>query len=182
MTRNSVLILYGLLMLVTQGFAQQVFRASYLEQAGGAYYDPKITLGDSLLSGVVIDTYSNGKPKVWKEIHNGLANGLWQEWYENGQLRFSAYWKDGYGHGSWRYYHSNGQLRQDEYYERDQPVGIHTAYFNNGQVRERGAYEKGKKQGPWEMCRSIQRIDHQKNPERSVRTIRGYVLRTKNAG
>lgn len=77
------------------------------------------------LTGVLTQSYANGKPKSWTEMKNGRPDGLWQEWYENGKLKFNAYWTEGKGHGLWEYYHENGALRQEEFYDMDLPIGVH---------------------------------------------------------
>ena len=100
-------------------------------------------------TGFVVESYSNGKPKSWKTLKNGITNGLWQEWYENGKLKFNAYWLDGKGHGLWEYYHENGQLRQEEFYNLDIPIGIFKVYFENGQLKSNTSWNNGKKHGIW---------------------------------
>jgi antitoxin component YwqK of YwqJK toxin-antitoxin module len=101
------------------------------------------------LTGVIIENYSDGKPKSRITLKDGIANGLWQEWYENGQLKFSAYWLNGKGHGLWEYYHENGKLRQEEFYNLDIPIGIFRDFYNNGQLKSKSSWLNGKKHGVW---------------------------------
>ncbi|MFP4847022.1 toxin-antitoxin system YwqK family antitoxin [Winogradskyella sp. PE311] len=107
------------------------------------------TFNGKPFSGHITESFSNGKPKSWQTIKDGLANGLWQEWYENGQLKYSAFWLDGKGHGLWEYYHENGVLRQEEFYDMDIPIGIFKFYFNNGQTKSKTSWMNGKKHGIW---------------------------------
>lgn len=101
------------------------------------------------LTGIITAAYSNGKPKSWINLKNGIADGLWQEWYSNGQLKFSANWLNGKGHGLWLYYHENGTLRQEEYYNLDIPIGIFRDFYDNGQLKTKSMWLNGKKHGVW---------------------------------
>lgn len=100
-------------------------------------------------TGFVTETYPNGKPKTWKTLKDGVANGQWQEWLENGNLRFNAYWKDGKGHGLWQYFHDNGVLKYEESYIMDIPNGISRSYYDNRQLKDDFFWLQGKKQGVW---------------------------------
>ncbi len=100
-------------------------------------------------TGYLIETYPNGKQKIWKTMKDGITNGQWQEWLENGKLRYNAYWKDGKGHGLWQYFHDNGKLKYEESYILDIPNGISRAYYDNGQIKEDMFWLQGKKQGVW---------------------------------
>ncbi len=101
------------------------------------------------LTGFVIENYSNGQPKSWITLKDGIPNGLWQEWYENGKLKFNAYWLDGKGHGLWEYYHENGVLRQEEFYNLDIAIGIFRVFYDNGQLKGKTSWLNGKKHGIW---------------------------------
>ena len=126
-------------------YAQQIVEVSDTETKIAKnveiiYHDGKI------FTGVVIEQYDNGKPKLFKTVKNGLADGLWQEWYPNGNLRFNAQWKTGKGHGLWKYYHENGVVRQEEFYDMDIPIGIFRTYYNSAQVETISYWLNGKKQ------------------------------------
>ncbi len=100
-------------------------------------------------TGYLTENYPNGKPKTWKTMKNGMAEGLWQEWLENGKLRYNAHWKEGKGHGLWQYFHDNGTLKYEEAYLMDIPNGISRAYYNNGRLMNDNFWLNGKKQGVW---------------------------------
>lgn len=100
-------------------------------------------------TGFLIENYPNGKPKTWKTIKDGLADGQWQEWLENGKLRYNAYWKEGKGHGLWQYFHDNGVLKYEESYIMDISNGISRSYYENGQLKDDFYWFQGKKQGVW---------------------------------
>jgi antitoxin component YwqK of YwqJK toxin-antitoxin module len=101
------------------------------------------------VTGFLVESYPNGKPKSWKTVKDGIMNGLWQEWYENGKLKFNAYWLGGKGHGLWEYYHENGVLRQEEFYNLDIPIGIFRVFHDNGQLKSKTSWLNGKKHGIW---------------------------------
>lgn len=98
-------------------------------------------------TGVVIQNYSNGSPKLWKEVANGKANGLWLEWYPNGQLRYRAYWKNNLGNGKWEYFWPNGQLRSESFYIDDIAQGLYKSYHSNGQLHMDIVFMNGAKSG-----------------------------------
>ncbi|XLS30277.1 hypothetical protein ACJD0Z_05465 [Flavobacteriaceae bacterium M23B6Z8] len=98
-------------------------------------------------SGIVTESYANGKPKVWRELENGKAEGLWLEWYPNGTLRYRAYWQNGLGNGKWEYFHENGQLRVEGVYEKDLPQGLFKYYHPNGTKASEEVYVNGEKYG-----------------------------------
>lgn len=101
------------------------------------------------LTGFVIENYSNGQPKSWITLKDGIPNGLWQEWFENGKLKYNAYWKDAKGHGLWQYFHENGNLRYEESYILDIPNGISRQYYDNGKLKTDFFWLQGKKEGVW---------------------------------
>lgn len=107
------------------------------------------TFNGKPFSGHITESFSDGKPKSWQTVKDGLVNGLWQEWYENGQLKYNAFWIDGKGHGLWEYYHENGVLRQEEFYNMDIPTGIQKYFYNNGQLKSKSSWLNGKKHGIW---------------------------------
>lgn len=98
-------------------------------------------------TGIISENYPNGKPKLWKNVINGKANGLWLEWYANGELRYRAYWKDSKGHGKWEYFYSDGTLRSVSVYQNDIPIGLSRTYHPNGQLASETTYVDGKKNG-----------------------------------
>lgn len=98
-------------------------------------------------TGVIQETYPDGRPKVWKQLINGQANGLWLEWYPDGTVRFRAYWRDGKGDGKWQYFHPNGALRFEGTYAADRAIGIARDYFPNGVLRTETTYVNGEPHG-----------------------------------
>ena len=144
-------MLLGILLLVgARSQAQSIVRLQDLMKEQKENSSGVMKMKGKPFTGTVVNEFANGKPQLWKEVRNGLADGLWQEWYENGHLRFSAYWREGKGQGEWHYYHENGAVRQDEFYNADIPVGIFSVFYNNGQLKQKGGYLNGKKDGTHE--------------------------------
>lgn len=148
---NKCILLAVLLLASARAPAQGIVDAKDVTKEQLANRPELIKVKGKPFTGTVVGHYPNGKPESWKEVSNGLADGLWQEWYENGRLRFSAYWRQGKGEGAWQYYHENGALRQDEFYLADVPVGLFSTFYNNGQLQQKGGYLNGKKHGPHEF-------------------------------
>lgn len=96
---------------------------------------------------IIREFYPNGKPKLYREVLNDQANGLWLEWYPNGHIRYRAQWKDNKGHGLWEYFHSNGQLRSKSVYDADIIQGISLEYHENGVLQREIIYVSGKREG-----------------------------------
>jgi antitoxin component YwqK of YwqJK toxin-antitoxin module len=145
---KSFSILSALLLFTLSTFAQlsiDIAKTKKITQNGTEI----TTFEGKPFTGFVTESYTNGKPKAWITLTNGIANGLWQEWYENGKLKYSAYWSDGKGHGLWEYYHENGVLRQEEFYNLDIPNGIFRDFYNNGQLKSKSSWLNGKKHGVW---------------------------------
>ena len=111
--------------------------------------DTRLKATGELYTGKIADFYENGKPKLWREVKNGFADGLWMEWLENGNLRYRAYWRNGKGDGLWQYFHDNGKPRTEGIYEDDIPKGVHYVWHSNGQLRVKEFYLDGKKEGEW---------------------------------
>ena len=74
-------------------------------------------------STVKTENYPDGKPKLYSERLDGVADGMWYEWYPSGQLRYRARWRQGKGHGEWEYFYENGQLRTQTVYADDLAQG-----------------------------------------------------------
>ncbi|RZS99465.1 PD40 domain-containing protein [Aquimarina brevivitae] len=98
-------------------------------------------------TGIVVENYADGHPKLWRQEKNGKADGLWQEWYPNGKLRYRAWWKNGLGNGKWEYFYPNGQLRSASFYIKDIAQGIMTSYHENGQIAQQSVYIDGRLDG-----------------------------------
>jgi len=134
------MMIYTLLFCSTcsASFGQMLFSSSPIVQAEdkpGAY------------TGIVVEQYADGHPKLWRQEKNGKANGLWQEWYPNGTLRYRAWWKDGLGNGKWEYFYANGQLRSESFYINDIAQGLAVSYHMNGQVAQQTTYLNGQLDG-----------------------------------
>ncbi|MEL6811034.1 MAG: hypothetical protein AAFP76_06845 [Bacteroidota bacterium] len=98
-------------------------------------------------TGIISEQYANGSPRLWKEMSNGKAEGLWKEWFPNGKLRYRAYWENNMGNGKWEYFYANGQLRSESFYINDLAQGIYRTYHKNGQLESDVVYLNGRKHG-----------------------------------
>lgn len=101
----------------------------------------------SSFTGVIQESYSDGKPRLWKELRNGKAEGLWLEWHTNGAVRFRSWWRAGKGDGRWEYFYPSGRLRSESTFSADEPVGLEREYYENGVVKAERIYVNGKQHG-----------------------------------
>lgn len=109
----------------------------------------KLKSNGQLFTGTLVEYYADGKPKMWREVKEGFAEGLWTEWLENGNLRYKAEWKRGAGDGLRQYFHDNGRLRSEGFYQNDLAEGVHYTWHENGQLRVKGVYRNNKQEGTW---------------------------------
>lgn len=100
-------------------------------------------------TGTLVEYFPDGKPKMRREVKEGLADGLWMEWLENGNLRYKAEWKRNKGDGLWQYFHNNGKLRTEGFYRNDLAEGVHYTWHESGQLKVKGVYSNDKQQGRW---------------------------------
>ncbi len=102
-----------------------------------------------LFTGKIVDYFADGKPKIWKQVKNGVTEGLWMEWFANGNLRYKAFWKQSKGDGLWQYFHENGRLRTEGFYAEDLAQGVHYEWHENGQIKVKRIYRDDKPIGTW---------------------------------
>jgi antitoxin component YwqK of YwqJK toxin-antitoxin module len=110
-------------------------------------FNIKLKSNGQIFTGKVVQYFPDGRPKLWREVKDGFADGLWMEWLENGNLRYRAYWKKGKGDGLWQYFHDNGKLRSEGFYSEDLAEGVHYEWHDNGQLRVKRIYRNNKQNG-----------------------------------
>ncbi|WP_235295728.1 hypothetical protein [Portibacter marinus] len=98
-------------------------------------------------TGVVVEHYTDGRAKLWRQEVNGRAEGLWLEWYPDGTLRYRAWWENGLGNGKWEYFYPNGQLRSESFYIDDIAQGLYVSYHENGKLQNKSVYKNGQLDG-----------------------------------
>ncbi len=102
-----------------------------------------------LFTGKIVEYFADGKPKLWKQVKNGVTEGLWMEWFANGNLRYKAFWKQSKGDGLWQYFHENGRLRTEGFYAEDLAQGVHYEWHENGQIKVKRIYRDDKPIESW---------------------------------
>ncbi len=75
-------------------------------------FDGKLYVMDAKdpFSGIIYNTYQNGRREYEGEYKDGQPNGLLIYWYENGQKMREGKLKNGSPIGIWKYYNQNGLL------------------------------------------------------------------------
>lgn len=124
--------------------AEKVVRS---DEISGDVSDIKLKSNGQVFTGKIVEYFPDGRPKLWREVKDGFADGLWLEWLENGNLRYRAYWKKGKGDGLWQYFHDNGTLRSEGFYNEDLAEGVHYEWHDNGQIRVKRIYRNNKQNG-----------------------------------
>lgn len=67
---------------------------------------------ESPFSGIIYNTYSNGKREYEGKYINGRPNGMLIYWYENGKKMREGKLKNGSPIGRWNYYNVNGAIQK----------------------------------------------------------------------
>lgn len=123
---------------------EKIVRDSELNYSGNVI---RLKSSGELFTGINAEYFADGKPKLWRQINNGVAEGLWMEWFANGNLRYKAFWKQNKGDGLWQYFHENGRLRTEGFYADDLAQGVHYEWHENGQLRVKRIYRDNKQTG-----------------------------------
>ena len=63
-------------------------------------------------SGIIYNTYSNGKREYEGKYINGRPTGMLIYWYENGKKMREGKLKNGSPVGRWNYYNANGAIQK----------------------------------------------------------------------
>ncbi len=122
-------------------------------------------------SGVLSDTYDNGRLKTKTEYYRGRQHGTSWRWYEDGRLLWERQYQNGKKHGEhkgwWpngarkfvyhfangehegeaRDWHPSGQLAQLQRYEQGQEAGLQQAWRENGKLYVNYVVKNGKRYG-----------------------------------
>ncbi len=125
-----------------------MFACLTIPTRGGSQSVARETESDaSSNTSVTQESYPDGKPRLWKQLRNGKAEGLWLEWHTNGAVRFRSWWRAGQGDGRWEYFYPSGRLRSESTFSADEPVGSEREYHENGVVKAERTYVNGKQHG-----------------------------------
>jgi antitoxin component YwqK of YwqJK toxin-antitoxin module len=84
--------------------------------------DGKWTLHGEIFTGVISDSYKDGKPRVLWEVKDGLLHGVIREWYANGQQSSETHFENGQRHGLNQYWDKDGVYMKEQRYERDKSI------------------------------------------------------------
>ena len=94
----------------------------------------KPAASDSIVNGLSIQKYPNGKKKMEGNYLNGKRTGLWMAWYENGILWSQGNYREGKRNGYSALYFPDGKIRTEGNYENDQKTGNWNFYNESGSL------------------------------------------------
>lgn len=115
-----------------------------------------------LISGKVVDYYSNGRKGIETNYKNGKRNGYHRYWAENGQLRVEEMWENGKLNDLSKFWYENGQLWEKGFNKNGQREGIWKSWYENGQLWETGIYKNGQRKGVWRTWDSNGKLKFEK--------------------
>ncbi len=109
-----------------------------LEQTGYGYSQK-----GKPFSGILLDTYENGRPKHFQMLWQGKFFATEYIWYPDGQRMAERPHKDGLPHGDWKMWYPDGSVKSLRHYKEGQITGEMWGWHSNGQVSDFNLYENG---------------------------------------
>ena len=82
-----------------------------------AWEDDRFTRDGKPFTGILLDSYPDGKRKQRYQMKDGQNHGLTEEWYENGQQSTSTHWENGQRHGENVYWNPDGTVQKKQLWE-----------------------------------------------------------------
>ena len=140
---KHIALIVGILYL-NLSFSQgnQVFR--YHDSETYTIDDILFSINDKKpLTGLVFQTFQNGKISIECEYKNGLKNGEFSAWYENGNKQFVATFIDNVANSSFKKWHENGNLDIDCHYKNGLQHGASKQFYENGNLQIETFYSNG---------------------------------------
>jgi antitoxin component YwqK of YwqJK toxin-antitoxin module len=92
--------------------------------------DGKWTYLGEPITGLIHDSFKDGKPRVRWELRDGLMHGVIREWRDNGVQSTETHFENGQRHGLNRYWDRNGVLMKEQVYDHD--TSLSEKYWPNG--------------------------------------------------
>ena len=96
------------------------------------------------ITGVIFNTYENGKLKKENKVINGKRNGISKGYYENGKLKIVSVFVDGELNGLTKAYQKNGKLGMKGNFQDGKPQGLWRIYHENGRIKSKSIFKDGK--------------------------------------
>ncbi len=106
-------------------------------------------LQDSLLNGMTIVYYKNGKKKEENNWTLGVKTGVWKEWNKNAILTYEVNYLDGLKDGTEIFYFDNGNAKVLTTFKKDAKDGRIAEWFENGIQNTEGYFKNEVQHGTW---------------------------------
>ncbi len=105
----------------------------------------------SLVNGLVVDYFDNGKLKYECNFINGKRDGIFRKWHSPEIIFLEREYKKGIQTGISKSWYSNGQLFFEVNYKDGKKNGNWKSWYENGQVWDIGEYKNGRETGVWKV-------------------------------
>ena len=123
---------------------------------------------ESILHGLQIEYFDNGKLKSSVNYNSGELDGEYKKfneegilvddrtfkkgketgkcisYFDNGKIAFEKNWRDGVKEGYFIFYYPNDSIKSKGFYKKGIPEGIFVEYFESRQIESKIEYSKGK--------------------------------------
>ena len=110
---KKLLTVLCLVLLSSYSYSQEVVTGPFLIRDGITYHQDT----NELVTGIVLVSHSNCKPKSRMNFKNGKLDGLYESFHENGQLEYRGNFKNGKEEGLREYFDVNGNPTKTENYK-----------------------------------------------------------------
>ena len=104
----------------------------------------RTVLSNGVLQGVSEGWYTNGVLQVREHFVEGVSHGLREKWFDNGVKTSEATIKEGKIEGTFKRWHENGKLSEEVEMRGGNPNGTSVAYYPSGSLKARARLENGK--------------------------------------
>ncbi len=141
---------YNYLLLVTLLFSTiSAVRVNAQISVGsdGLYYEES----GKPYTGVYIEKYGDGTPKVSIAVNKGRKKGLTLLYYPNGSVNELRMYNDNKMHGTWVTWNEKGVKTAEANYANDKKNGKWYIWDENSTMRYDMTYFEGEKAGTWYM-------------------------------
>lgn len=100
-----------------------------------------------LFTGLLVESYPDGRRKVEIEIAAGRPHGRSRGWFNSGQLEVEEFFVEGVSHGTRTRWHENGTRRSEANIVKGQLEGMFVEWHDNGVQSSRISLQNGKPDG-----------------------------------
>lgn len=119
----------------------KVVHESKIHPKNGLIYENST---NKLFSGIIYQSYSNGKMKVKYHFKDGEKHGSYEWYYENGKIKGTGFHKNGLINGKYVHYNPDGKIKYSQYYVDGVLNGEYISYYPSGNLDWKAEMRNGK--------------------------------------